>query len=73
MQRGPSPADRRVLLLTLTDKGQALLAAAVPSMLCTLERILEPLAPGERDEFVRMLHVMGEANNELSRAPREGT
>jgi DNA-binding MarR family transcriptional regulator len=72
MQRGPSPADRRVHLLTLTDEGQALLAAVVPSMLRTQERILEPLAPGERDEFVRMLRLLVKANNELSRAPSEG-
>ncbi len=72
MQRGPSSDDRRVRLLTLTDAGQALLRAVIPSMLRTQDRILEPLRPREREEFVRMLRVLVTANNELSRAPSEG-
>jgi hypothetical protein len=31
--------------------------------------MLEPLSPGERGEFMRMLQVLVTANNELSRAP----
>ncbi len=72
MQRGASPDDRRVRRLTLTDAGQALLAAVVPAMLRTQQRILEPLPPAERDEFVRMLRVLVTANNALSRAPSDG-
>ena len=72
MQRGPSSDDRRVRLLTLTDAGQALLRAVIPSMLRTQDRILEPLRPREREEFMRMLRVLVTANNELSRAPSEG-
>ncbi len=72
MQRGASPQDRRVRLLTLTDAGQRLLAAVIPSMLRTQQRILEPLPPAERDEFVRMLRVLVTANNALSRAPSDG-
>ena len=72
MQRGPSSDDRRVRLLTLTDEGQALLRAVIPSMLRTQDRILEPLRPREREEFMRMLRVLVTANNELSRAPSEG-
>ncbi|WP_418316969.1 MarR family winged helix-turn-helix transcriptional regulator [Piscinibacter sakaiensis] len=71
MSRGPSPDDRRVRLLTLTDAGRQLLHEVVPSMLKTQQRILEPLPPAERDEFVRMLRVLVDANNELSRAPSD--
>lgn len=71
MSRGPSADDRRVRLLTLTDAGRQLLREVVPSMLKTQQRILEPLPPAERDEFVRMLRVLVDANNELSRAPSD--
>lgn len=71
MNRGPSPADRRVRLLSLTEPGQQLLGEVVPSMLRTQQRILAPLPSAERDEFVRMLHVLVSANNELSRAPSD--
>lgn len=72
LQRGASPDDRRVRLLTLTDDGQALLAAAQPDMHRAQQRILAPLPRAERAEFMRMLRTLVEANNELSRAPSEG-
>jgi MarR family transcriptional regulator, lower aerobic nicotinate degradation pathway regulator len=71
--RSASANDRRVRLLTLTDSGRALLAAAVPSMLQAQERILQPLPKKERAEFMRMLQVLVDANNELSRAPSDAS
>lgn len=71
MQRSASPDDRRVRLLSLTPDGHALLAASRPSVLSAQERLLEPLPPGERREFMRMLRVLVTANNDLSRAPSE--
>lgn len=71
MTRRPSPADRRVRLLSLTAQGQRLLADVVPPMLRAQQRMLEPLPPAERDEFVRMLHVLVTTNNEFSRAPSD--
>jgi MarR family transcriptional regulator, lower aerobic nicotinate degradation pathway regulator len=71
LQRNASPDDRRVRLLTLTDAGLALLHEAVPAMLRTQQRILEPLPPAERGEFMRMLRAVVLANNALSRAPSE--
>ncbi|MDE2627264.1 MAG: MarR family transcriptional regulator [Burkholderiales bacterium] len=70
--RSASPDDRRVRRLTLTDDGRALLGALVPDMLRAQQRMLEPLAKAERAEFMRMLDVLVTANNELSRAPRDG-
>ncbi len=71
VQRSPSPQDRRVRLLSLTDEGRALLRAAVPSMLQAQERILAPLPKRDQAEFMRMLRVLVTANNEHSRAPSE--
>ena len=70
--RGTSPHDRRVRLLTLTDTGQALPAVVVPHMQRAQQRILAPLPRAERAEFMRMLRVLVEGNNESSRAPSEG-
>ena len=71
--RSASPNDRRVRLLTLTDSGRKLLAAAVPSMLQAQERMLAPLPKKDRAKFMRMLQVLVDANNELSRAPSDAS
>ena len=70
--RSASPADRRVRLLGLTDAGRALLAQVIPAMQRAQVRMLDPLRPAERAEFMRLLRVLVESNNELSRAPSEG-
>lgn len=71
VRRNASPTDRRVRLLTITEAGQALLAAVRPDMLRAQARMLEPLPPAERAEFMRMLQVLVTANNALSRAPSD--
>lgn len=71
MQRNASPEDRRVRLLSLTTDGRKLLQAVEPDMLKAQQRILKPLPAAERDQFMRMLRQLVEANNELSRAPSE--
>ncbi|MGA8010498.1 MAG: MarR family winged helix-turn-helix transcriptional regulator [Thiomonas sp.] len=69
MRRNASQTDRRVRLLDVTAEGVALLDVALPAVLRTQERILEPLAPKERAEFLRILRQLVQSNNELSRAP----
>lgn len=69
LQRAVSPQDRRARLLTLTPTGRETLAAALPGMRRAQGRMLEPLPPAERAEFMRMLKQLVTANNELSRAP----
>jgi DNA-binding MarR family transcriptional regulator len=71
VQRGLSDADRRVRLLHLTAAGQALLQQVLPPMHRAQQRMLAPLAPAERPEFMRMLRQLVEANNQLSRAPSD--
>jgi DNA-binding MarR family transcriptional regulator len=71
VQRSRDPADRRVRLLALTDEGHAVLRAVIPAMRRTQQRILEPLAAPEREQFMRMLLTLVRANNALSRAPSE--
>lgn len=72
LQRSASAQDRRVRLLAITDEGSALLLDVVPGMLRTQARILAPLPKAERAEFMRMLRVLVDENNDLSRAPSNG-
>jgi DNA-binding MarR family transcriptional regulator len=71
MRRSASPEDRRVRLLSLTDAGHDLLESLEPDMLKAQDRILAPLPKAERAEFLRMLHTLVTANNEMSRAPSD--
>lgn len=72
VQRGASPDDRRVRLLTLTAAGGAELTEVLPAMQRAQQRILEPLQKAERAEFMRMLRTLVTANNNQSRAPSAG-
>jgi DNA-binding MarR family transcriptional regulator len=72
MRRQASPDDRRVRLLQLTDEGGALLAAVAPDIVSAQERMLSPLSPAERKEFMRMLRAIVAANKELSRVASDG-
>jgi len=67
--RNPSPSDRRVRLLTPTEEGQALLDQVEPAMLRAQERMLAPLGKKDQAEFMRLIRILVDANNELSRAP----
>jgi len=71
MQRNAHPEDRRVRLLTLTPEGQRVLEEVEPGMLRAQERMLEPLAPEQREVFMDMLRTLVRGNNALSRAPSE--
>ena len=58
LRRQPAPEDRRVRRIHLTADGEALLAQAVPGMLQAQQRILEPLAPAERERFLALLQAL---------------
>ncbi len=72
LQRNVSPQDKRVRLLTLTAAGAALLQTVEPAMRRAQQRILAPLPRAESAEFMRMLRVLVDSNNGLSRAPSAG-
>ncbi|MCB2017870.1 MAG: MarR family transcriptional regulator [Hydrogenophaga sp.] len=71
LERRMSPEDRRSRLLHLTPEGEQGLADVVPAMLRTQDRLLAPLTPRQRTEFMRLLQLLVTQNNELSRAPSE--
>lgn len=67
--RTVSPLDRRARLIHATDEGIQILTTAVPRVLRTQERIVEPLSAKERKEFMRLLGILIAANVELSSTP----
>lgn len=69
IQRVAHAEDRRIKLLALSDKGEAVLDGVETRVLKAQERILAPLAPEDRETFMRMLSQLVEINNEASRAP----
>ncbi|QIL79640.1 winged helix-turn-helix transcriptional regulator [Diaphorobacter sp. HDW4A] len=67
-----NPKDRRSKMLEVTADGQQLLLAAEPSVLKAQERMLDPLPPGKRKQFMEMLAFLTEANGDFARAPATG-
>lgn len=71
LERRMAPADRRARQLWLTEGGEQLLADAVPAMLSAQQLILAPLTDRQRADFMRLLRIVVDENNALSRAPSE--
>ncbi|MEX0871357.1 MAG: MarR family transcriptional regulator [Aquisalimonadaceae bacterium] len=67
--RSEDKNDRRVKLLRLTRQGRRLLADVKPAVGRVQERILEPLRPPDREQFMVLLEQLVSLNNESSRAP----
>ena len=69
VRRATSPNDRRLRLLILEAKGEALLLRLAASVGRAQERILAPLSAKEGRQFMTLLTKLVVENNERSRAP----
>ncbi|MFG1300600.1 MarR family transcriptional regulator [Xanthobacter sp. V3C-3] len=67
--RKPSSEDKRVKLLFLSSEGSALLRNAEASVERVQERMLAPLSPAERKQFMKLLTRLATLNNEATSAP----
>lgn len=67
--RTMSPQDRRVRLVSPTDAGKQMLEAVIPRVQTTQDRLLEPLSATERQELIRLMLVLIDANAALSSTP----
>ena len=63
---------RRQRAIRLTAAGDAVLADMLPRVLPMYARLLEPLEPGERDEFLRLLRKFVHLNEQLPSADDPG-
>jgi DNA-binding MarR family transcriptional regulator len=69
IERNPSPADKRVKLLTLSRSGAAVLRAIMPSVNRAQQRMLQPLKAADRKTLMALLTQLVDLNNEASRVP----
>jgi DNA-binding MarR family transcriptional regulator len=69
IRRVGSKEDKRVKVLHLSPEGESVLMEAELLVRRAQERILAPLAPEDRDIFMRMLSQLVELNNDASRVP----
>ncbi len=69
IRRVQSPEDRRLKILHVTEAGLEIIARAAPGVQRTQERILAPLAPADRRQFIALLAQLVELNNTASRVP----
>jgi DNA-binding MarR family transcriptional regulator len=67
--RSAAPSDRRVKLVRLTPEGAALIEQVMPAVRRVQERLLAPLAPGERATMVRLLAQIAQMHNDVTPAP----
>jgi len=67
--RDPSPQDRRIKLLRISQNGAALLRQVEPAVRRVQERLLAPLAPRDRTTMLRLLAELANLHNELTPAP----
>ena len=58
VRREPDPKDRRRKLLWLTEEGRAIALRMARGVSKVQERLVEPLAPEERETFARLLHKL---------------
>ncbi|HEX2543260.1 MAG TPA: MarR family winged helix-turn-helix transcriptional regulator [Ramlibacter sp.] len=56
--RKPSPQDRRLRTLYITDEGTALLAQVSPVLVGVQRWLMEPLTPQEREQFWNALNKL---------------
>ena len=69
VKRSIDPNNRRIKLVSITQEGRQLMAQLEKPMARVQKKIIEPLEPEERKQFLRLLAKLADSNNDLSRAP----
>jgi DNA-binding MarR family transcriptional regulator len=69
LERRDNESDRRVKNLYITKQGLKLLGDVGSGVQRVQQRLLAPLEPAERTQFIELLSRIASENNELSRAP----
>jgi DNA-binding MarR family transcriptional regulator len=69
IERAGDPKDKRLKRLHLTLQGRRLLRDIDPAVQRAQKRILAPLKPEQRRQFLSLLSQLVHLNNDLARAP----
>lgn len=73
LERNPSEKDKRAKLIKITDAGKIYTNHVRPLMASAQTKLVEPLSADEREEFLRLIKKLVDANNKSSRAPMGST
>jgi len=71
--RAPSPTDRRIKLVRLTNDGARLLHEVEPAVRRVQERLLAPLAARDRATMLRLLTQLASLHNDVTSVPQRST
>ena len=69
LERNSSEKDKRAKLIKITDAGKMYVNQVSPLMARAQAKLVEPLTADEREEFLRLIKKLVDANNKSSRAP----
>ena len=69
IRREPTPEDKRIKLLHITEKGALLLNDVTAAVDRAQERMLQPLDAAERETLLALMTRLTEHSNETSRVP----
>jgi DNA-binding MarR family transcriptional regulator len=72
LYRQPDPHDRRTRNVFLTAQGKEVVAVMHESMARAQERMLQPLRPAQKKQFMSLLAILVESNNQYSRTVLRG-
>jgi DNA-binding MarR family transcriptional regulator len=72
LYRQPDPHDRRTRNVFLTTQGKEVVAVMHESMARAQERMLQPLRPAQKKQFMSLLAILVESNNQYSRTVLRG-
>jgi len=67
--RASSLKDKRAKVVSITKEGEQMIEKITPSLLKAQSRMLDAFSESERKEFLRLLNIFANHNNDLSRAP----
>jgi len=67
VERRVNPQDKRSRQAVITQEGLRVMGLLQSGMARAQERLIEPLPPGDRETFMRLLSTLVEANNQYSR------
>ena len=70
VRREPDPSDKRGVLVTLTDQGQARVDAALAGLLRRERALLAGLDTGERQHLADLMRILLAPFDDVSRAPQ---
>lgn len=69
LERPRSTTDKRAKLARITEQGSVFIKATQPAMIRAQRRLMAPLNNAQYDQLMKLMELLIQENNEVSRAP----